>query len=269
MKKIFVLLCGLTLIFAFQSVSKAELLTDLYGINISDANKYNDGNTLYQLFNNYFGLDEETGYSSSNDLFNDRGVDPYATWTTSGSELIGAFKVAAFGHEMSVMSQNGTVLGSIIDVAGTENISEANGISDLSGGSVSLPDGHRVNFQLDASLWGNDVYSWSSDPAANAGTQPIGVTGDDMIHMIAFDITDIYNEYFGTDFESVFMLGWEDMHLTGDGLGSTADWDYQDFVAIVTNLKPENTAATPEPATMVMILMSGAAGALVYRRRRI
>lgn len=268
MKKFVVGLCSLVLCLSSLTVSRADLLTDIYGVNISDANQYKDGNTLYQLFNKYFGLDEESGYSSSNDLFNDRGIDPTASWTTNGSELIGAFKVASMGHEMSVTTKDGEVLGSIIDVAGTVNINEANGITDLGSGSVTLPDGKSVDFRLDASAWGSDAYSWSSDPTANAGLQPSGVMGDDMIHMIAFDITDIYNEYFGTDYDSVFMLGWEDLHLTGAGLGNAADWDYQDFVAIVTNLKPES-AATPEPATMLMILMGGAVGAAVYRRRKI
>lgn len=268
MKKMRLILTSCLLMTLLSAVhARADLLTDMYGVNISDANAYSDGNTLFQLFNKYFGLDETTGYSSSNDLFNDRGVNPNTTWTTSGSELVGAFKVAAMGHEMSVTNQNGTNLGSIIDVSGTENIHSANGISNLSGSSVQLPDGENVSFQLGASAWGVDSYLWSSDPSANGGLQPNGSIGDDMIHMIALDITDIYNAYFETDFESVYMLCWEDLHLTGDGLGSAADWDYQDFVAIVTNLKPDSSV-TPEPSTMLIGLVGGAGLMLVYRTRR-
>ena len=261
-----IILCGLICVVGV-SVSRAELLTDLYGVNISDANRYSDGNTLYQLFNKYFGLDETNGYSSSNDLFNDRGIDPTTTWMTSSSELIGAFKVASLGHEMNVTATDGTVLGSIIDIAGTQNIHSANGITNLSDSSVILPDGMDVNFQLNASTWGNETYSWSSDPTANAGLQPNGVMGDDMIHMIALDITDIYNDYFETDFYSVYMLGWEDLHETGAGLGNPADWDYQDFVAIVTNLTP--TVSTPEPATWLIFVVGGAGSSvLAWRKRR-
>lgn len=247
--------------------AKADLLTDLYGVNISDANAYSDGNTLFQLFNSFFGLDETTGYSSSNDLFNDLGVDPNTTWTTSGSELVGAFKVAAMGHEMSVTNQDGTKLGSIIDLSGTENIHSANGITDLSGNSVPLQDGENISFQLGASYEGLDSYYWSSDPTANAGLQPNGTYGDDMIHMIALDITDIYNSYFDTDYDSVYMLCWEDLHLTGNGLGSAADWDYQDFVAIVTNLTP-NSTATPEPPTVLIGLIGCMAVLLFVRKSR-
>lgn len=266
-KTCFPLICGFLLAMLSVPYARADLLTDLYGVNISDANAYNDGNTLYQLFNKFFDLDETTGYSSSNDLFNDLGVDPYTTWTTSGSELIGAFKVASMGHEMSITNENGETLGSIIDIAGTENIHSANGITDLSSSSVSLPDGENISFQLAASAWGSDTYYWSSDPDTNNGLQPSNVYGDGMIHMIALDITEIYNAYYETNYDSVYMLCWEDLHATGDGLGNAADWDYQDFVAIVTNLTPTSTA-TPEPATMFVLLLGAVTGTVAYRRRQ-
>lgn len=256
------MLCGMMLLIAGSAV-QADVIsrTDAYGVNISDANQYDDGNTLFQLFNKYFAdqLGDDGLYSSSNDLFNNLGVDPRTDWTTEGSQLVGAFKVAAFGHEMSVVSKGGEKLGSIIDVAGTSNIHSENGISDLSGGgAITLPDGVHINFQLDATAWGQDAYSWSSDPDANGG--------DGEIHMIALEITELYNEKYGTDFDSVYMLGWEDLDRDGTGGYGKADWDYQDFVAIITNIKPTSTA-TPEPATWIMFLTGGVATAAFWRKR--
>ena len=245
----------------------ADLLSQ-YGLNISDSNMYNDNVNLYQLFNNYFAdqLGESGLYKSSNDLFNDRGVDPYTDWTTNGSQLVGAFKVAALGHEMSMTDTDQNVVASLIHVGGTVNIGATNGITDLSGQKVlNVADGLTVNFQLDA-YWGNDlVYAWSSNPNGNDGS--LGKVGDNMIHMIALDITDLYNMKYGTNNNSVYMFGWEDLHLTGLGGGSPADWDYQDFVAILTNVKP-TSSATPEPASMLIFGLGGAfAGVFAYRRR--
>ena len=85
----FVLCTMLTL--TAMTFTQAELLTDKYGVNISDANAYQDNINLYQLFNRYFADQLGTAglYSSSNDLFNARGVDPYTDWTTSNSQLVG------------------------------------------------------------------------------------------------------------------------------------------------------------------------------------
>ncbi len=191
--------------------AKADLLTDVYGVNINDSTS--DGNSLFQLFNSYFKLDAETGYASSNDLFNARGIDPTTTWITSGSELVGAFKVAAFGHELTAYDTDGASLGSIIDIAGTQNLNSASGISNLGGQSIVLPNDVEVNFRLDVSSSpGNHYFTWSSDPTANNQIEGPGRQGDGMIHMVAFDITDVYNSVYGGDFDSVFMMGWEDLH---------------------------------------------------------
>ena len=229
-------------------------------VSISDANSYNDNVNLFQLFNDYFA--DQLGqalYTNSNDLFSDRGVDPYTTWTTSGSQLVGAFKVAALGHTMSLDDSSGNNITSFVHYGGTNGLGMG-GITDLSGQSfVDIADGLSVGFRLDADWNGSLVYSWSSNPDENA---------DGQVHMVAIDITDLYNAKYGTVNDSVYMFAWEDLHLTGANGGGNADWDYQDFVVIMTNVRPDDgSAPTPEPATLAIVGL-GLAGLGWARARR-
>ena len=271
MKKMSVLALTIASLLVFSNGVRADLLSQ-YGVGngngINDTTNYNDNVALYQLFNKYF--EDQLGtnfYTSSNQLFNDRGVDPYTDWTTSGSQLVGAFKVAAFGHTMSMFDSNGNYIAGVMHVEGTTNIGEQGGITDLGNQSITnIADGLNVNFRLDALWAGSPVYSWGSTPGTNDGG--LGRVGDNMIHMLALDITDLYNAKYNTKNDSVYMFAWEDLHLTAAGGGSVADWDYQDFVTIMTNVKP-NSSTTPEPGTMLIMGLGGIAGLVAYRRRRV
>ena len=241
------------LVFAVALLVSTNVRADV-STSISDTNFYQDNVNLYQLFNSYFQGQLASEYTSSNDLYADRGVDPFTTWTTNGSQVVGAFKVAAMSHTLSIVDSYGSNLGNLVNYGGTTGLGTG-GITDLSGQDVvNIPNGN-VNFQLAADYNDINYYNWSSNPNENS---------DGMAHMLAFNITDLYNYKNGTDFESVYMFAWEDLHLYGTGGPMAADWDYQDFVVIMTNVRPDGS--TPEPATLA-ILGLGLAGLGVARRR--
>ena len=258
-KTIITLISAIIIAIVLAAPAHADL-TDMYGVDIKDSGSWDDAyGNLFQLFNGYFAdqLGSNT-MASSNQLFNTYGVDPTTDWTTNDSSVVGAFKVAALGHNFSVVSKENKILGSIFSVQGVVNLGEHVGIVDLGNNSVALADGHNIDFNLNATWNGASVYDWSSS----------GNNNDGAIHMIALNITELYNAKNGMNYDSVYMLCWEDMDL-----GNPAtDWDYQDFVAIVTNIIPKGNSetinsSTPEPGTM-LIFGVGLAGAAAWRRSK-
>ncbi|MDR1290755.1 MAG: hypothetical protein LBK06_06105 [Planctomycetaceae bacterium] len=248
MRKFGQFLVVLLLVFsASTNVFSDETRISLYGVRLNDLSYDGSNYNLYAMLNNYLDLEGSEAYSSSLDLFNKRGIDPTVQWTTSGSSLLQAFNMAGFWHQLNVLTSEGQEIYRLYD---TGKYYESGKIYDL-------PDNINLDFQMlsfSPDDEENTFWPWYSDPLQNY---------DGEIHMLAFDITDLYNAKKDAAFTSVYMFGWED--VTGEWGG--ADFDYNDTVFIMTNLTPE-PSATPEPATMLIFLVGGGLVSARYLRRR-
>jgi hypothetical protein len=244
---------------AFSDDSKI----DLYGVKLVDSSYDGGSYNLYAMLNQYLGLEGSEAYSSSLTLFNERGIDPTTQWTTSGSSLLKAFHMSELWHQLNVLTPEGQVICNLYDA----------GDRYEDGQVYDLPDDVHLDFQMlpflpnaEDNTYYNYLWAWYSDPSKNNEADPMYNghqlrPGDDEIHMLAFDITDLYNAKKGTEFTSVYMFGWEDWSI------DSADFDYNDMVVIMTNLTPESST-TPEPATMLIFLAGGGLVSARYLRRR-
>ena len=129
-----------------------------------------------------------------------------------------------------MFEESGSFLAELIYIAGDDNVFQ------LERTPQSVPNAHPFNFQLDAYLGATPIYCWSSNPCQNNGV--LGKPGDNKVHMVAIDITDLYNTKYGTAKGSVIMFGWESLHSTAANGGLHADWDYQDIILIMTDVTP-------------------------------
>lgn len=245
-------------LFAVASTTYADYSlwnSDPETLQINDDNLYNDPQkTLANLFNNYFAdqLAElgYSGYATSQDLYNDRGVkEVVANWTASeGASIQASFKNAAFAHTLSLLDNQGNVVDStyFAGYSFDEKLSEGHVFNFAAG---------EYNFSLDVDGYGwFDNMFYGEDPSMNS---------DSLIHMVAFDVTDLVRLMFDdASIESAYLFGWEDM-LGKDG----GDFDYQDLAYLMINVSPNAAAATPEPSTMLILGFGGLAGVALLRRK--
>lgn len=212
-----------------------------------------DNNSLYKLFNEYFADYLETPYTSGDELYADRGVkDVVANWTVGeGARIESSFKSAMNGHTLSLIDQSGNTVYS-------HDFAQSQFDTMLGGEMIFLTEAGLYNFSLDT--WYNsnteitDSFS-GADPTLNAGN---------VIHMVAFDVTDLVRAmYDDMDIESAYLFGWEDLPYDN----WYADFDYQDLAYIMINVKPNVAAATPEPATALILALGAAVGLPLWRRK--
>ncbi|MGL6193816.1 MAG: PEP-CTERM sorting domain-containing protein [Thermoguttaceae bacterium] len=261
----------LTMIFVFvAALSQIAYSADSEQINYRETNldnstlKINDTagpNSLYGLFNKYFGLDKNNGgYANSNDLYFSRGyTGETGTWTTTGNAMLYAgFKGANFYHTISLADADGNVISDIL----FDNRGFSNGIlTDMAPVELNTTD----SFQ-----WKMDVYyGENGEKPAYSLFSDSDMNGGGLINMIVLDVTDLMQEkYIDQKIESAYMFGWEDKRYSDYVYN---DFDYQDFSYILVNVAPESSitdvTSTPEPATLTIFGIAGLAGAFVYRRK--
>jgi hypothetical protein len=241
-----------------------ESLIDRYGIHINDSHPWANGHYLYKSFNEAFGLIGDAAYNSSDVLFNERGVDPYAEWFTAfDPQVIKANgNSAKLTHQLNVLTPDG-------------------GIYSLSDGMLDLPSLSNVVFQMFTQIINHPTeyeYAWYSDPDKNSlsidddyhgisNGMSLKNTGDGKIHMLAFDVSEFYDQDI---YDSVYFFAFEDLSAIANqsrGLAES-DYDYNDYYFILTNVRPEAPAVTPEPATLLMFLVGVGAVSARYLRRR-
>jgi hypothetical protein len=182
---------------------------------------------LYTIFNDIYG----TSYSSSDALFVDRGLADSADdwWYETNGHIELTVRYAGYDQELGIIDNDGyMVLATGIQPGRHSNPSAT--LFNASGNFV---------FVETLSGSGSGVGPWYSDDR-NSST---------VDHFLAFDVSDLETSSTGR----AWLIAFEDL---ADG----GDWDYNDLVAVVTDVAP-----VPAP-TSILLLGSGLMGLAGLRR---
>jgi hypothetical protein len=250
------------------TVTNASLET----LQISDRTGDRNGelaNPLYRIFNEYF-QDElvalnQSNYTSGNELANDRMIrQTISSWEVNpGSNVVASFTSSAFSHGLQIY----TTTGDLVFNSGIYN-STTNGQAKIDGRQINLDGGDYI-FSVNSNgaskdFSGNHEWYYETDEYKNNGYA--SYYNDGVEHFISFDVTDLMRQRVGYEnVESAFLFAFEDLNATN------SDFDYQDFAFILTNVSANvvpPVAATPEPATALILGFAGAFALPFLRRKR-
>lgn len=276
-------------------------------VRINDAGRDVASHALFRLFNDYFADVQGVGgnqYASGNSLWQERGIKQDTIFTADSTRTVrleAAYRVADYDHTLGLY-QNKTV--------GNYSDGMNYGASDW---SISFGQTYKTSIRGDTdskfktlgtvvNLEGHDgEMRWLMNADKNFIRDGVNTSswgkfssGDDIIHMLVFDVSDLMYEKLSLtrgdierDTFTAYMVAWEDMAKTHNGI--FPDFDYQDFVGIYTNFGIKDyvspfvpptdppapptgpptggNAITPEPATL-LIAGLGIAGLTFGRRRK-
>ena len=249
----------LALVVFATTIAKADFNSYVTGnqnidkFSINDAGKTNwiAETPMYGLFNTYFGTD----YASSDAIISGQDVVVSNNWIAAeGAAIYGVYKVAGYAHSLSFVDDLGnTRLTQKYDgntqTSGTFTEQGANGVALGYEGEFSMVLNNSV---------GNKAYE-----TVYADHATLGAKSDNLIHMIAIDVTDLMIKKLTemgqdtSEIYSAYLFGWEDMLASA----THADYDYQDLAYIMINVRHESDShinsnnATPEPATALMFVI--------------
>ena len=262
---------ALAVLLSFSNAVSADAVdywqtnTDPGTMQFKDSSPSWVGGSLYTLFNDYFQLKGDNKYTSTNQLYNERGVkDIVNSWTINeGAQVYAGFRNANFTHDVYLTNPDGSravdANGNSVFSMAFDKSSNVSRLSDYTGMGLDLPVTGEFSWAMDV-YYGGTAESVQNGTAGNPRLQwfPGAENSDGLIHLALLDVTDLMQDVFGLDIESAYLFAWEDQTYP------SIDFDYQDFAYIMVNVQPN--AATPEPAT-ALIFGAALLGLPLARRR--
>ena len=232
--------------------STVQISDELIGNNVQSTR-------LYALFNDFFQLTGDAAYTSSNELYADRGLKGNIQHFTAseGAKMVSSFKSAGFASSLNFVDQSGNLLLNDDGTPVYSNYAAAGEDQRFKEDLVDFPVVGEYSLQLD--VW---------NPYEANGTHDLlysnyALNPDGMINMLAIDVTDLIQAmYPDMVIDTAYLFTFEDRPSGGSYL----DYDYQDYAFIAINVKP---TLTPEPATAALfgLALLGLPFARKLRRR--